>query len=422
MNWISYFLEGHFRIFQTFYLMIHMLHYSSAGVCWMAIDPLTKSCREAYSLNMTKQECCNISSVTSVSWTPEEHISRSRLFLLNFLGGDELKCQRCHNTCDTVRCNEGKVCRMKYGVPECLCKPHCEKKMKDLGPFCGTDGRKYKHYCSLLRRNCMYHQQVNISYLGKCRKSCKHVECFNGNHCLQDQNGIPHCVSCHDKCPFQIPDNSDNYICGSDGQTYKNTCELKAAICQKGASIRIAYEGACRKNHACSNIYCSDHKKCLLDVRTRTPVCTDCTRICLSSIYIPICGTDGRTYDSYCHMQMVSCKRGIVIKTRRAGACKGHSYSVKSKKKGRRIRHRKIFRERQKIEETNETDRRKRYSHNKALQEGKSDALYNTKRKRKRKSNSSRRRKRRQGNNKDFRRDKDESQENILNSDTYRQV
>ena len=80
-------------------------------------------------------------------------------------------------------------------------------------------------------------------------ESCKHVQCFNGNHCLQDQNGIPHCVSCHDKCPFQIPDNSDNYICGSDGQTYKNTCELKAAICQKGASIRIAYGGACRSKY-----------------------------------------------------------------------------------------------------------------------------------------------------------------------------
>ena len=73
------------------------------------------------------------------------------------------------DSCETVRCYDGRVCRMKDGVPECLCKPHCETRMKELGPVCGTDGRRYKNYCSLLRRNCMYHQHEQIAYLGKCK-------------------------------------------------------------------------------------------------------------------------------------------------------------------------------------------------------------------------------------------------------------
>ena len=72
-------------------------------------------------------------------------------------------------SCVTVQCSEGHVCRVINGSPECICKPRCSSKMKQLGPFCGTDGRKYKNYCSLLHHNCVYQQQVETSYFGKCR-------------------------------------------------------------------------------------------------------------------------------------------------------------------------------------------------------------------------------------------------------------
>ena len=69
----------------------------TAGICWMSADPRTRVCRAAFNLNLTREECCSISHIPSVSWTPEEHISRSRLFFINFLGGDEIRCQRCHS-------------------------------------------------------------------------------------------------------------------------------------------------------------------------------------------------------------------------------------------------------------------------------------------------------------------------------------
>ena len=84
-------------VFRTFPLYkVHMFSIL-AGVCWMSADPRTSVCREAFNLNMTREKCCNISNVPSVSWTPEDHISRSRLFYVNFLSRDAIRCQRCHS-------------------------------------------------------------------------------------------------------------------------------------------------------------------------------------------------------------------------------------------------------------------------------------------------------------------------------------
>ena len=77
------------------------------------------------------------------------------------------------------------------------------------------------------------------------------------------------------------------------------------------------------ENASCSTLRCPSQKQCLLDVKTGTPTCSDCTKSCPSSFHIPVCGTDGRTYSSYCHMRVVSCRKGVLIKARRAGECKG---------------------------------------------------------------------------------------------------
>ena len=82
------------------------------------------------------------------------------------------------------------------------------------------------------------------------------------------------------------------------------------------------------ENARCSNLPCPYQKKCLLDVKTGTPTCSDCSRSCSIAFHIPVCGTDGRTYSSYCHMRKVSCRKGILIRTRRAGACKGTKTSI----------------------------------------------------------------------------------------------
>jgi len=73
--------------------------------------------------------------------------------------------------------------------------------------------------------------------------SCKRVRCLYGISCLQDQNGLPHCVTCVTKCPdVEKP----NYVCGDNQVTYQSICHVRAATCLKQRSISIAYSGVCR--------------------------------------------------------------------------------------------------------------------------------------------------------------------------------
>lgn len=74
--------------------------------------------------------------------------------------------------------------------------------------------------------------------------SCKRVTCGEGKTCMEDQNGLPHCVLCSKQCFNSIVDAKP--VCGVNGVTYASTCDLKADICSKGRSINIAYEGRCQ--------------------------------------------------------------------------------------------------------------------------------------------------------------------------------
>lgn len=48
------------------------------------------------------------------------------------------------------------------------------------------------------------------------------------------------------KCKTECP-NLDDPVCGTDGVTYKNLCNLRATACQNKLNIRIQHPNECRK-------------------------------------------------------------------------------------------------------------------------------------------------------------------------------
>lgn len=71
-------------------------------------------------------------------------------------------------TCEGVRCNPGKVCKMKMGRPQCVCSPDCSH-ISRKHAVCGSDGKSYKDECTLLMARCMGHPDLEVMYQGECK-------------------------------------------------------------------------------------------------------------------------------------------------------------------------------------------------------------------------------------------------------------
>ena len=58
---------------------------------------------------------------------------------------------------------------------------------------------------------------------------------------------------------------------------------------------------------------------------TLRPQCVSCTRDCTTAVYgrLPVCGSDGRSYNNWCELRRRMCRQGVVIITEHGGRCGG---------------------------------------------------------------------------------------------------
>ncbi|XP_050293514.1 follistatin isoform X2 [Anthonomus grandis grandis] len=155
-----------------------------------------------------------------------------------------------------------------------------------------------------------------------CRDSCTNVECETDKSCVL-RKGIPKCV-CSSICK-DGKKKPKGPLCGTDGRTYRNWCRMRKKSCkQKLRNLSVAYYGVCQSS--CDKIRCADNKTCLLD-QNLSPHCVHCAKKKCPAMtkHRQVCGTNGHTYKSTCHLRNAACAAGRAVPIAYRGPCKANA-------------------------------------------------------------------------------------------------
>jgi len=174
-------------------------------------------------------------------------------------------------------------------------------------PVCGSDGITYSNECDLEVKACQKAKHgitLTLASHGMCPPAGQRP--VPGTPAIPGVPAIEAVVAeeeyddddyDNDECPARCTLQWD-IKCGTDGKNYPNECELRRQACTDGPSdLKVAYDGKCSLFPLSASI----PELPSLDEQG----CPECNKV-----FLPVCGTDGVTYNNKCKLDEAACKVG----------------------------------------------------------------------------------------------------------------
>ncbi|GAA6223503.1 agrin-like [Lates japonicus] len=216
----------------------------------------------------------------------------------------------CDETC--TNCSFGAICDAQSG--QCVCASEC---VESHQPVCGSDGTTYNSECELHVRACKEQMDLRVVSQGEC-KTCGSTVCAWGARCVQNKCECPQCS-----------DEAFSPVCGSDGTTYNNKCELRMSSCMQKRRIDVAKPGSCDEDCGSggsgSGVESCEQDRCRMfggswDEDAEEDRCV-CDFTCQSVPHNPVCGSDGKNYSNECELKKARCEKQEHLLIQNQGPC-----------------------------------------------------------------------------------------------------
>ena len=163
--------------------------------------------------------------------------------------------------CSKAQCPFFGICKeLIPGITSC----HCPECRADQRPVCGSDGTTYQNECFVRKTSCETSNTIEVLHEGHCdpfsasgqsngqsngqvsngqmntgSSPCQSIKCGPFATCEVNMYGEGECI-----CP-SVCLRIDSPVCGSDGKTYENECELRIQSCKIQTLIAIMHKGQC---------------------------------------------------------------------------------------------------------------------------------------------------------------------------------